>query len=254
MRRRHGRKLYNPKQHGQIIVNKHLLSLLMILALACAAPAQSQSSSGLPGFSIDKSAIRSLDKAENLYEMGNFKRAYFIYRNELAPVGDKYAQYMVGYMNLTGQGTDANRVAAAAWYRLAAERGTREFVLVHNQLLASLTPEQIPAYEQRFLDLRKEYGDLPILMRAVREDYDRLRVRTGSRVGSSASPVVVIDVRQGGSLESAERYYEELENRLRIRLEMIARYTNTEIADIDLNKVDLHEIEDQVNQVLESAK
>lgn len=235
-------------------MKKHLLSIYPLLLVACTLTAQAQASSAFAGLTINKSAIQSLEKAEQLYETGNFKRAYFIYRNELAPIGDKYAQYMVGYMNLTGQGTEADRVAAAAWYRLAAERGTREFVLVHNQLLVSLTPEQIPDYDQAFIDLRKQYGDLPILMRAVREDYDRLRIRTGSRVGSGASPVVIIDVRQGGAVGSAEAYYEEIENRLKARLEMVARYMQTETADIDMSSISLDELEERVNEVLESAK
>ena len=225
----------------------------MILALACAATAQAQGNTAFAGFTATTSAIQSLEKAEQLYEVGNFKRAYFIYRNELAPFGDKYAQYMVGYMNLTGQGTEVDRTAAAAWYRLAAERGTREFVLVHNQLLVSLTPEQIAEYERTFIDLRKQYGDLPILMRAVREDYDRLRIRTGSRVGSGASPVFVIDVRGGRTMGSADAYYEEIENRLKARLAMISRYVDTETADIDPNRINLEELEDRVNELLEST-
>ena len=250
----HSQRNYISRQHCRNHVKKHLLSIYPLLLVACAISAQAQASGAFAGLTVNKSAILSLEKAEQLYETGNFKRAYFIYRNELAPIGDKYAQYMVGYMNLTGQGTEADRVVAAAWYRLAAERGTREFVMVHNQLLVSLTPEQIPEYERAFIDLRKQYGDLPILMRAVREDYDRLRIRTGSRLGSGASPVVIIDVRQGRSMGSADAYYEEIEDRLRARLELIARYIQTETSDIDMNSLSLEELEDRVEQVLESAK
>ena len=223
--------------------------------VAVASPAQAQENkSAFAGLmTVDKAAIRYQQKAEQLYELGNYKRSYFIYRNELAPIGDKYAQYMVGFMHLMGQGTDVDRIAATAWYRLAAERGTREFVMVHNQLLVSLTPEQIPEYERQFIELRKRYGDLPILMQAVREDVERLKNRTGSRIGSGSSPVMIIDVRQGRTLGAADTYYEEVEDRLQARLEMIARYTETEIAEIDVNTLDLDELEEQVNRALEST-
>lgn len=48
--------------------------------------------------------VRIQAKAESLYLQGHWERAQFIYEHELAPIGDKYAQYMVGYMYLNGQG------------------------------------------------------------------------------------------------------------------------------------------------------
>ena len=125
--------------------------------------------------------------------------------------------------------------------------------MVHNQLLVSLTPEQLADYERRFVVLRKQYGDLPILMRVVREDFDRLKERTGSRLGSGASSMVVIDVRHGRTTGTADQYYKEIENRLKTRLGMIAWYTQTDIADVDLHTVNLDELEEQVNRVLEST-
>ena len=74
-------------------------------------------------------------KVEKLFDAGEFERAFFIYRNELSPLGDKYAQYMVGFMYQTGLGVDDDIVAAAAWYQLAAERDTREFVVVRDRYL-----------------------------------------------------------------------------------------------------------------------
>ena len=87
-------------------------------------------------------------RVDELYERGEFERAYLIYRDELASIGDKYAQYMVGFMHLTGKGVDEDPVAASAWYRLAAERGTPEFVAVRDFLLTSLTPEEQEAWSK----------------------------------------------------------------------------------------------------------
>ena len=235
-------------------MNKHLLLTCAILLVACGSGLQAQVNPAFPALTIDKAAIRSLDKAEQLYEKGNFKRAYFIYRNELAPIGDKYAQYMVGYMHLTGQATDADRVVAAAWYRLAAERGTREFVQVHDQLIVSLTPEQLEEHDRVFRDLRKHYGDLHLLMRAVRQDYAILRQgTTGSRLGAGSSSVVVIDMRNRAAYKSGGDYYAKIESRLKSRLELIAQYMQGEGVDIDIDSISLEELEARVYQVLESA-
>ncbi len=63
-------------------------------------------------------------KVDQLFERGDYERAYFIYRNELAPAGDKYAQYMVGFMHLTGMGIDEDPVAAVRL--VPTGRGTRD--------------------------------------------------------------------------------------------------------------------------------
>ena len=68
---------------------------------------------------VDASILRLQDKAEDLYRRGHWERAYFIYVNELAAAGDKYAQYMAGYMHLHGHGVEHDDVKASAWFRLA---------------------------------------------------------------------------------------------------------------------------------------
>ena len=62
-----------------------------------------------PGNKPNKRVIKSQEKVDALFEKGDYERAAFIYREELAPLGDKYAQYMIGYMYLTGK--DAMLVA-----------------------------------------------------------------------------------------------------------------------------------------------
>jgi hypothetical protein len=232
-------------------VNKHLVSIWPLLMLACASTVHAQQNEAFPGLVVDQAAIQLLEKAEQFFEVGNFKRAYFIYRHQLAPIGDKYAQYMVGYMNLTGQGTDADRVAAAAWYRLAAERGTTEFVQVYKQLIVSLTPEQMEEHDTVYRDLRKRFGDLPLVMRAVRQDYEILRQSTGSRLGPGTSPVMVVDMRNRGVMYSGADYYRRVEARLKSRLELIDRYTDIEIIDFDVDRLDIDAIEEQVSLELE---
>jgi hypothetical protein len=217
-----------------------------------APPAGAQSDPAFPGAPVDNTTLRSLEKAEALFESGNYKRSFFIFRNELAPIGDKYSQYMVGFMHLTGKGTTEDRVAAAAWYRLAAERGTREFVKVRDQLMVSLTPEQVRDCDRLFVELRKKYGDLPLIMGALRDDLEILRERTGSRVGSGTSPVTVIDLKRGGSTGSGDDYYGRIQERVESRLAYVARQTNVEVHDLD--DLDVATLEKRVAERLETPE
>ena len=90
--------------------------------------ALAQKTSELSADLPESGTIAIQQKVDRLYDAGFFERAYFIYRNELVPIGDKYAQYMVGFMYLAGLGIEQDSVAALAWYRLAAERGSPDFV------------------------------------------------------------------------------------------------------------------------------
>ena len=137
-----------------------------------------------PGVPINAKTLRIQEQAEEVYERTDHKRALFIYRNELAPIGDKYGQYMIGYMHLAGEGVPEDRVAASAWYRLAAERGTKEFVRARDRLMNSLDAEEKARSDRLFIEIRKECGDLALLMAAVHADRERLRARTGSRLSA----------------------------------------------------------------------
>ena len=61
--------------------------------------ASSQTYSSFPGGATDHATLRTQERVEQLYISKSYERAYFIYRKELAPRGDKYAQYMIGYMH-----------------------------------------------------------------------------------------------------------------------------------------------------------
>ena len=61
--------------------------------------------------------VQLQDRVDELYERGKYDRAYLIYRDELALAGDKYAQYMVGFMYLTGKGVEPGARPRAAEIR-----------------------------------------------------------------------------------------------------------------------------------------
>ena len=79
--------------------------------------------------------VQLQERVDELYERGKYERAYVIYRDELAAVGDKYAQYMVGYMTLQGKGVAPDPAVAPtapsapapwsfAWRPIAARRNS----------------------------------------------------------------------------------------------------------------------------------
>jgi hypothetical protein len=224
---------------------------IFLALLTCLQPiiAAAQESSSFPSVPLSPKTMQVQNQAEKVYLRTDYERAFFIYRNELAPIGDKYGQYMVGFMYLTGKGVPEDRVAASAWYRLAAERGIKEFVETSDQLMKSLDEEQTARSDQLFIELRKQYGDLALLMNAVKEDYETLRSRTGSRLSGDSSSLTIVNPNSSGSVRSGAEFYGQIEKRMKDRLEFIAAHTRVEI--VDINSANLARVEASVNEHLE---
>ena len=232
-----------------------LTKLTVILAfLLCLHPVvvSAQAASTYPEIPIDSKTLRVQEQADRVYERTDYERAFFIYRNELAPIGDKYAQYMVGYMYLAGKGVREDHVTASAWYRLAAERGTKEFIKARDRLVSRLDAGEMARSDQLFVQLRKDYGDLTVLMQALREDFKALQARTGSRLASDTSPVAVINLNRPSGSRSGSDYYGQIERRIQARLEYLAHKTQIEIIDIDVASLDLNRLEQQVSEYLQA--
>lgn len=168
-------------------------------------------------------------RVEELYEAGNYERAFFIYKNELAPRGDKYAQYMVGFMYLNGQGVAQDPARALAWYRLSAERGNEKLGEARDELAEALNREQIQESNGIFAGLLEEVGDTSLIMRLIRRDMETLKSRTGSRLTSanSASPLRIYSP---SGLPVDPNYYRNIRRRLEVRLDWL----ETKVAIQDL--------------------
>ncbi len=210
--------------------------------------ALAQRSSELSDDLPDSRTMAIQRKVEALFDAGRFERAFFIYRNELAPLGDKYAQYMVGYMYHTGTGVEEDYVAASAWYQLAAERGTQEFVAVRDQLTHNLTSEQVYRSDLLYNQLRFEYCDMVVLLSSIKRDIQELDRKTGSRLTGGASPISVIDGR-GGTRSGAD-YYKSLRERLEKRLHLLKDSGDFRDLTVDVDRVDLRDLEDRVENRL----
>lgn len=164
-------------------------SLLAIVTLVSAAALAGPDPMGRV---LDARTIHIQKKVEALYAGGEYRRAHFIYKSELARVGDKYAQYMAGYMYLTGTGVPADQARAAAWYRLAAERGKPEYVAVRDELVASLSAEERDRALVYYGELRREYSDVAVAFRGVVESAAKLRVPDEAPVSDPVLPLSVV--------------------------------------------------------------
>ena len=188
------------------------LLVLVVLTLPGAAPAEGR----FPGAEPSRSAIKSQAKADQLYEIGRFERALFIYKHDLASIGDKYAQYMIGYMYLSGQGVTEDPIAASAWYRLAAERGYESFVYASEALYGTLDKQQRELSDRAFLELRRQFGDMWIVGRMLESDIQTLAGRDPLR--AIVEPQNRYNV--AGNYQS-EGYYDDVVERMSRRSEYL---------------------------------
>jgi TPR repeat protein len=194
------------------------------LALACCTSVSAQSPVEtprdlFPGEAVDSRTLDTRRQVEELYATGAFQRALLIYEKELAPIGDKYAQYMVGYMHLTGQGVAKDNAVALAWFRLAAERGESPLVKARDALSRKLGPAELERANDRFLELWQQYGDRKLLLELIAEDLTILRER-GSAGESEARPGAAIVAGYFGN-EGSEGYYRRVRERLDRRMQYL---------------------------------
>ena len=210
--------------------------------------AQAQDSGEFGAESPDSRTLAVQGKVDELFESGEFERAYFIYRNELAPLGDKYAQYMVGYMHLMGMGVEEDEVHASAWYRLAAERDYPEFVAVRNQILESLDEEELRVSDRTYVGLRQRYSDVVLMMALLRRDLDELTNRvTGSRLSGRSGSVTIVSPNTGVGM-SGDNYYRKIELRMRERLDYVTERLGIDRLPSGVNAKALNRLQEQVDQ------
>jgi len=222
------------------------VAALMSVSAAGFAQRSSELSADLP----DGRTMAVQDKVERIFDAGDYERAFFIYRNELAPLGDKYAQYMVGFMYHTGLGVEEDGVSAAAWYQLAAERDTREFVVVRDRLMHVMDQDDAELSRVLYQELRLRYCDLAVLLSSIKRNVKELQGRTGSRLGDESSPVTVIE-RQTSRFSSGSDYYGNIKEELETRMLLLKEIGGFADLDTDPNRINLHDLERRVLQKIE---
>jgi hypothetical protein len=219
---------------------RYLIVLSVILAVVPVSVTQAQ------GRGFDAPTLRLQAKADNLYRKGHWERAHFIYVNELAAEGDKYSQYMAGYMCMHGKGVERDKIKAAAWYRLAAERDGPEFVAIRDQTLESMTEEEKLASDAIFVELRQRYSDLILMLDDIEEERDEMNERpTGSRLTGSSSAITFVDPVTGDTISRSE-YLRRLEKRIQAKLDYLAGKLGGEPLEADMSDGKLDELRERV--------
>lgn len=201
------------------------IAAIAVPALCSAALVYAEAYRQFPGAPTDSRTLRIKDKVEEIYSSGNYARAMLIYAKELAPQGDKYAQYMVGYMYLAGRGVDRDPAEALAWYRLAAERGEPKFIQARDALYESLDAAELEESDARFADLWQRYGDRKLILDLIRADLDVLREHTDAQT-SGTDPRASIVSGYSGS-QSGDPYLRRVRTQLTERLQ----YLNSIVED-----------------------
>ena len=191
----------------------------LLVSLLC-AHAYSQSYKPFPGDTVDQRTRSMQERVEAVYAAGDYERALLIYEKELAPIGDKYAQYMVGYMHLNAEGTPQDKADALAWFRLAAERGEPLLSQVRDELLLEMTPDEVAVSDGIFLELWKSMGDRALLMELIRRDMRTLRAQTGTRIPGSASSGSTVIYKLSGEVVGPS-FYRDIKNRLAVRIQYL---------------------------------
>lgn len=215
-----------------------ILLLPLLLLLWTTAPAQW---SEFPSGNLDSRTTRIQEKAESLYQSGGWERAHFIYVNELAPLGDKYAQYMAGYMCQWGHGVEKDPVMASAWYRIAAERNSPEFIEVRDEMMESLSPEDRDRSDIEYLELRKKLSDLVVVMKLLSAEYIELQdSATGSRLAGRGGSVTIVDPRSGAGM-SKDAMVKRLLSQMQVRLDFLT--DELQIAQMEASGVDQDDLD-----------
>lgn len=141
------------------------------------------SSDGKPGEYYFHLGVQATTKGDYAHAMAMYKIA--------ASWAYKPADYNLGVMYLSGQGTPVDLVQAMAWMALAAERNDAQYVRARQLVYANLTAEQFATANEIWRQLLPTYGDAVALPRAKTRWREALSTATGSRVGSSAAHVEV---------------------------------------------------------------
>lgn len=182
---------------------------MIVLLVAGAMTAMAGES--FPGQEPSRRVMKLQEKVDSLFEDKDYDRAMLIYREELAPLGDKYAQYMIGYMYLTGKGVAQDMIAASAWYRLSAERDQELFVSAREELLSMLDDEHRVQSDSAYLALRRELSDIALLSALISEDLEVLSRFTMSRPAVMRSFEETFDKRRPVYAPVAQRLDQRLD-------------------------------------------
>lgn len=204
-----------------------------------------------PGAPTDSRTLRIQERVEGVFLAGDYGRALLIYEKELAPLGNKYAQYMVGFMHLTGKGVPENPPEALAWYRLAAERGEVPFIKARDLLRESLGPADVRQSDARFAELWQRYGDRRLILELIESDLRILRGDTVAANGRHDGTGQSRSLASGYTESEAAEGYHRVRERVTERLQYLSSTMDATEAGIE-NPTSIQKLESEVRRGLEA--
>jgi len=217
------------------------LAAVLLLAVSMAALSQD----GFPGGDASRNILKAQEKADSYFAKGKFDKAMLIYRDELAPVGDKYSQYMIGYMYLAGKGVQEDAIMASAWYRLAAQRENAQYVRICDGLLALFNDEQLSRSDQLYVGLRQDMGDMMLVHKMLQRDLQILRHRSGSELFLQA------EIERGSSRFGREEF-DAAVSRIVSRIEYLERQMAVEKTLAESEKEELAKLLDAAEKEVDA--
>jgi len=147
-------------------------------------------------------------------------------------------------MFAAGKGVQRDGIEASAWFRLAAERGNKQFVKISNQVLESMTPAQRQLSDSVYLPLRQQFSDVAILLNSARADYDSLQAQTTTTGGD----IMVSNLRPESPVanRNSAKHYRDLEKQMNSKLGQVADELGIKKSSIDYDEPDWQMLNDQV--------
>lgn len=132
-----------------------------------------------------------------------------------AEFGNKEAQKSIGLMYIKGMGVDKDWATAYAWLKLAGSHGDPRIIAARDEVWGTLREDEKQDANQRYEQLKKDYGDYAALKR--RQEWVRKQKRevTGSRTGRVGALRIQVADATGYNWElSGQEYYEVLDRYL----------------------------------------
>jgi hypothetical protein len=224
------------------------LKLVLLLALS-ATSLHAIASDDFPGRAPDRRTLKTQEKVDVLFEKGEYDRAMFIYHKELAPLGDKYAQYMIGFMYLAGKGVQRDVATASAWFRMAAQREQPMFMRARDDTWHTLDYEQQAQSDKIYIDLRVECGDATLLASLVESDLQILR---GLANPDSLSTNLVD--RGGTSRQGESDRYDYVVERIEHRMNYLTQFLASDGLILAAERDRFDQFEQQVREEVKAYK
>ena len=224
------------------------LKLVLLVALS-AASLHAIAGDDFPGPAPDRGTLKTQEKVDFLFEKGEYERAMFIYHKELAPLGDKYAQYMIGFMYLAGKGVQRDVATASAWFRMAAQREQPMFLRARDDTWHMLDNEQQAQSNKIYIDLRVECGDATLLASLVESDLQLLR----SRANPDSLSINLVD-RGGASGQGESDRYDNVVERIEHRMIYLTQFLASDDLIHAAERDRFDQLEQQVSEEVKAYK